>query len=582
MKKSTKTLLLILSAFGILCLIPCLFPQVQQLAVLFVEKIKNDDIHDSFWMKQMFAFAFCFIILILTIDGILFTKKGKEIFDNCISNLKNAFRILVDNKKYFFTIFFLYVFGYITIFRANFWNISIDDLARQIEGSREWMNWYRYISEIGSIFIHTSKQLIDIAPLTQIIATFFVSLASFYIIYIFNKKFNYFSCIAILPVGLFPYFLSNLSYRYDSPYMALAMLVSIIPFLFIDDNKSFIPLSVIGLFLMCISYQSASGIYIFMSMLCVFKMFTQENQTIKKLLKTTLICILCYGLTLLIFSKVFIPKPDTDVYADESLKLSCFIPNTINYFKCISTQLKGTAIFNFTIIVFILFIIYSVIKSSVNKVITFFTSILLIFFGTTFTFGSYLGLAKPIYSARAFMGIGVFVGCLSTFIISDINIKSKKQLILPKIITIILSYCTLAFSFAYGNAQADQKNYINFRTTLLLKDLSEVVETTDEKVELLFISDIGYSRTVQNFIDVYPVAKELIDIALKPNRSAEFILQSYNFCDLKSGSNIDFRKENLPVLIDNQFNIIQGENNKYLITFKNPNLKVIKTRNIED
>lgn len=582
MKKTTKIVLFILSLIGILCLIPCLFPKVQQAAVFFVEKLKNDDIHDSFWMKQMFAFAFCFIVLIITFDLIIFTKKGKDIFFNCIDNLKSIYNLVIENRKYFLTIFVLYIFGYLTIFRANFWNISIDDLPRQIEGSREWMNWYRYVSEIGSIFIHTSKQLIDIAPLTQLLATFLVSLSSFFIIYIFNKKFTYFSCFAVLPVGLFPYFLSNISYRYDSPYMALAMLVSIIPFLFIDDYKTFIPISVIGLFLMCTSYQSASGIYIFMSMLCVFKFFIFKEKSIISLLKTTAVCILCYGLTLYIFSKVFIPKPDTVIYADESLDLRCFIPNTINYLKYILNNFKGTTIFTFTILLFILFFVFSIIKSSANKIITTFVTILLVILGTTFTFGSYLGLAKPLYSARAFTGIGVFIGALSVITISEINLSSNKILILPKLITAILSYSLLAFSFAYGNAQADQKNYIDFRTTLLLKDLSEVVESTDDKIEFLFVSNIGYAKTVQNLIDVYPVAEELIDIALKPHRPAEFILESYNFCDLKAGSNNDFTNEDLPVLIENQYNKIQGKNNQYLITFKNPQLKVIKTRNIGD
>ncbi|MGI5057772.1 glucosyltransferase domain-containing protein [Treponema pectinovorum] len=581
MKKQNKIITLIFSSLIILALIPCLFPQIQHLAVLFVEKLKHDDIHDSFWMKQMFAFAACAIFTILVINAVLFTQKGRKIFEHNIASFKKIFALIKDNKKYLFTIFLLYLFGYITIFRANFWNKAIDDLARQIEGSRDWMNWYRYISEIGSIFLHTSKQLIDIAPLTQLIATFFIALASFFIIHIFNKRFTYFSCIASLPVGLFPYFLSNLSYRYDSPYMGLAVLVSIIPFLFIEDKTTFITTSVLCLFFMCTSYQSASGIYIFMSVLCVFKMWTQDKKPVQEILKTTLICVLCYGLTLFVFSKLFIPKPDYEVYADEAINISCLVPNAITYIKNLLAHLSGTPIFYFSMLVFVIFIVHSFINTNINCLFSSFLSILVLVIALPFTFGSYLALEKPLYSARAFIGIGVFIGCLCLILLDSESSKSKKILNLSKIATFCLSWCLIAFSFAYGNAQADQKDYIQFRTTLLLKDLSEVVADTDKDVELLFAGDIGHSRTVKNLIEVYPVAEELIDIGLTPHRPSEFILQSYNFCELKAGTNNDFRKADFPVLIDNQYNKIQGENNRYLITFKNPHFKVIRTRNIE-
>ncbi|MGI5096008.1 glucosyltransferase domain-containing protein [Treponema socranskii] len=581
MKKQKKIITLLFSGFIMLALIPCLFPQIQHLAVLFVEKLKHDDIHDSFWMKQMFAFSICGIFTILVINAVLFTQKGREIFEHNLQSFKIVFTLIKNNKKYLFTIFFLYLFGYITILRANFWNKAIDDLARQIEGSREWMNWYRYISEIGSIFLHTSKQLIDIAPLTQMIASFFVALASFFIIHIFNKRFTYFSCIASLPVGLFPYFLSNLSYRYDSPYMAFALLVSIIPFLFIEDKTTFITTSVLCLFFMCTSYQSASGIYIFMSMLCVFKMLTGNKKTLQEIVKTTVICVLCYGLTLFIFSKTFIPKPDYEVYADEAINIFCLVPNTITYIENLLSQLGGTPIFYFSMAVLILFIVHSYINTNINKFLSAFLCFILLIISIPFTFGSYLALEKPLYSARAFIGIGVFIGCISVILLDCTNSTSNKFLNLSKLVTFCFSWCLFAFSFAYGNAQADQKNYIQFRTTLLLKDLSEVIKDTDKDVELLFVSDIGHSRTVQNLIEVYPIAKELIDIGLTSHRSSEFVLQSYNFCELKAGTNNDFRRDDLPVLIDNQYNKIQGSGNQYLITFKNPNFKVIKTRNIE-
>ena len=234
-KRIKKLSILILSCLAVLCLLSALLPQVQDAAVSFVETHKNDDINDVFWKQQMFAFSFLGIIFLLILNISLFTHKGIETFHQIKNDLLKIKDLIIKNKKYLFILFSLYFLGYFSIIRANFWNFAIDDLPRQMEGSREWVNFYRYFAEIGSIFIHTSMNIFDIAPLTQFIALILVSFASFFAISIFsNNTFSIKTCIASLPIGLFPYFLSNYSYRYDSPYMALSLCISIVPFLFAD------------------------------------------------------------------------------------------------------------------------------------------------------------------------------------------------------------------------------------------------------------------------------------------------------------------------------------------------------------
>lgn len=47
------------------------------------------------------------------------------------------------------------------------------------------------------------------------------------------KKQNFWALLASVTLGLNPFFLQNMSYKFDSPFMALALISPIIPFLFL-------------------------------------------------------------------------------------------------------------------------------------------------------------------------------------------------------------------------------------------------------------------------------------------------------------------------------------------------------------
>lgn len=556
-------------------------PSIQEYAVSFVEKIKHDDINDTFWKKQMSAFSTMGITIFSIIFFINISKKCNLIYSEAITEFKNYLKEIWENKKYLFILFALYFFGYFTIIRADFWNIAIDDLPRQMTGCREWVNFYRYISEIGSIFIHTSMNVFDIAPLTQFIAIAFLSLASLTVIKIFNKKITFLSCIASLPIGLYPYILSNISYRYDSPYMAFALLVEIIPFYFVGKRNAFIVLSVICNFLMCFSYQAASGIYIFMSVLVFLNIYLSEKNNAKKLLHYTITCILCYSVTLIFFSIIFISRNKNGAYVDNSFNPLMIATNIKSYLLTIFYDLKNTSTLLFSLLVIISFIITGMKITQQSKTNSFILIILSLLVSIPLSFGAYIGLSIPEFTPRAIMGLGVLLGCLSVFSLKVFEHSSAKNYY-TKFSCVLLSYCVIAYSFAYGNAQAQQKRYINFRTTLLLNDLSKIVKNSDETIEILFKNEIDYCPEVKNLAKSYPLTKRSIDAGLCDGRSSLNILKSYGFCDFNGSKNHDFRNDDLPILLESDYHIIYGKDNYYLIEYKTPNHKVVKTRSFYD
>ena len=577
MSKKTNVFILVLSSLLFLLLLPTQFSFVQTAAVKFVERMKNDDINDPFWMKQMSAFGIMGMLSIIVFAIVYFTQKGRKIFFDTIRNLGKIGIIIKENRKYLFTLLALYLLGYFTIIRSNFYNIAIDDLAREITGSREWMNFYRYISEIGSIFLHTSKRLMDIAPLTQFIALFFVALASFFAIYIFNKgKFSFFACIASLPLGLFPYWLSNFSYRYDSPYMGLSFVVCFIPFLFFESGAIFVITSVLSLLVMCFSYQASSGIYVILSILCVIYKWLLEGETFKNVLKKTAVCILCYGLTLFCFMKIFaVPSPD--IYINESISLASIVPNVVGYITTFLADFHKTPLLVFSILVAVLAFVGLIKNSRQNKVLTAFVLLALFALAVPLSFGAYIALEKPSHNPRGMYGIGVLMGLLALVLYSQVNATAKVHKVVSMICLFCYSYCTLVFSFAYGNAQAEQKDYIKFRATILLQNLSGVVEDSEEPAEFLFVNDIGYPNVVKSMIEVYPVMAKLVDPGLSLSAGSQLVLESMNFFEIESNRDMDY-DTSFPVVFENCYHKIQKKDNKYVITYKEPRLKVFRNQ----
>ena len=168
-------------------------------------------------------------------------KRFKDIFKKFYEYIKKKIEYMkLENSKlmksvylkYFLIFSAIYLIAFIPLFRANF--NYIDDLGRKFSGYRSF-GFNRDGSDFLSIFVHGSRYLTDISPFTQIIAIAIISLASTIVIKLIARpeikdKINIWYIFATIPIGLSPYYLENFSYKFDSPYMALSVLFSIIPF----------------------------------------------------------------------------------------------------------------------------------------------------------------------------------------------------------------------------------------------------------------------------------------------------------------------------------------------------------------
>lgn len=112
--------------------------------------------------------------------------------------------------------------------------------------------------------------------------------------YPFHKKLSLLDLAAALLVGFNPWFLQNLSFRFNCSYMTLSLLFSVISFLFSNKNKVlFLAVSILSIFLMYNTYQASSGIYVVMVLALSLKQLL-DNQSFGDVFKKSLVAMISY------------------------------------------------------------------------------------------------------------------------------------------------------------------------------------------------------------------------------------------------------------------------------------------------
>ena len=171
----------------------------------------------------------------------------------------------------------IYTIGILAIIRADFY--YIDDIGRTFWGYRRFQYFSRYVAEFGSILVHGDYHLTDISPIPQILAAGVMAISGVVLLHVITGKerFSWIEYIAMVPLCLSPYFLECMSYKFDAPYMAISVLVSVAPVLFYKNGTAKYLLSVVlGTLIMCMSYQASSGIFPMLIVLLALKKWSQR------------------------------------------------------------------------------------------------------------------------------------------------------------------------------------------------------------------------------------------------------------------------------------------------------------------
>lgn len=452
----------------------------------------------------------------------------------------------------------------------------IDDVLRVNFGGRYFTTFGRYISEYLSVLIHGDTYLTDISPLPQILAGCIVAAASAIVLHVLTgkKEFTFWEYAAVLPLALSPYFLQCLSYKYDSPYMALSILGSVAPLLLRNkDVKAYAAAIVVGMLVMCTTYQAASGIFPLMVMVLCLKKWN-EKEDFKEILKFAAISAGAYLVGLLIF-RFGIYQPSDSYAGAETGEMGLLLTmarNLIQYYSMVVFDFKAS--WNVLVILLgISFLAVSVITSKRNKLATFGITCLILVLMLLLCFGAFAFIESTLFEPRAMYGFGAMLAIMAVFVVSSGALKATR------LVCFALSWVFISFAFTYGNALEEQKEYTDFRITSVIEDLKDWEGFTAENNYRMRISGAaGYAPTNDKIYKENNILVRLVLPTFIDSRVSMFsgldLIYFYGLNNVSIDIVYDVQKENLELLTDNIYHTIWVGGDYIWVELKNYNQNV--------
>lgn len=444
-------------------------------------------------------------------------------------------------------------------------------MARVAEGYIGWGNFSRFTSNGLTALLHLDGYITDISPLTQCIAAFILSVSGVILLYVVyeRKSYSVWELIALIPMGLNPYFLECFSYKFDSPFMALSVLAAVAPLLFRKSTPWKYILSIaIGTVLMCTTYQAASGIFPMVVVLLSLRMWLKKDAP-KDVFRFILNSVIGYGIGLLFFKSVIMLNVPTDNYVSNALPamtelLPAIIANYKKYFGLILSDYE--TLWKWILLMLMLAFAFSGLKTAMRrKAPAFALTILAGCIMLLLCFGLYPALANPLFEPRAMYGFGVFITLLC--------ICTAEQLhgTLLKIPAVMLAFVFFVFSFTYGNALFVQKTYTDFRITQVVSDLNDMDEfLSDEPVTVQIAGTIGYSPVVEQMVADCNVLGRLVPVTFQeywwPWGTKSFY--GYYGLNAKEDRSVDLKTLNLALVKDGMYHSIYSDAHSVLVELK--------------
>lgn len=383
-----------------------------------------------------------------------------------------------------------------------------DDSYRAAGGYYNWGGDFRPFADWLYYMIGIGRNFTDLTPLPQIFALGFVY--SIYFLYLKNfahDKMTLTNLLAFIPIVWSPFLLSNLYFRYDSIFMLLAVLLSVLA-IFEVNHKKYIR-AILLLFVALGFYQPAIVAYVCTALFAIYNIRQENKRDIFKLWfkQSTFYFGVFISALLLYYFLVMKFTTDYNFYSatHSQMAIENFIPNIIQTIREINVIFHGDtgsvylAIFSYLIILNLIFLI---------KKVSYFG--LLIFIITHLTFilsaaGVNLLLDVPKLEYRTFIFYGFYISYLlfsASLIIVENNYKKYLYIAL-----FFVSFYFYSIALNVSNAQKSKKDFEGSLMINLVQDLYEIDSCND--CYYVFLGEYN-PYIVHRLIDKYPVIMKIV------------------------------------------------------------------------
>lgn len=384
-----------------------------------------------------------------------------------------------------------------------------------------------------------------------------------------NKVVN---SIAFTIFILNPFFISNLSFKYDGAFMLLSVAFSLVPFSF-KSTKYFILSSVVCLVISLGMYQASINAYIGIASIIAFVDCFKHNGYRKAIIRLSASA-LCVLVSYIAYSLLIIKNIQLNANFDsytQTIELSMdgfynLINNINAALEKIKLALNSGIIFPVSLFV-ITSILAGIFYSFKHKSVWIIVFLILSMIGCFFSsFGISVFGRHPIFVARIFIGFGAFIMLMP--LICSYMISNKVNYILSSFMIIPL----LCIFFASINASREEFRYQN---NISLQILGEINHSFANDYEYIAIKGYSQHSSIARINSkVFPIVSEIIPpIFTDGYAGGAFTLMRNGFKSIStadpSSSNVAFTKANKDNLIsDNNIYSIHAVDRIILINFK--------------
>ncbi|KYQ84573.1 hypothetical protein AWW72_07950 [Acinetobacter sp. NRRL B-65365] len=449
-----------------------------------------------------------------------------------------------------------------------------DDNYRAAGGYYNWGGDFRPFADWLYYFLGLGRRFTDLTPLPQIFSLFFLYFTYYLYIKRFNSgELNIPTLLVFIPIVWSPFLLSNLYFRYDSIFMLLAILLSVVA-VFCVDNRKYIR-AIMLVFVTCGLYQPAIVAYVCTALFLVYGIKESENKIdIFKMwfLKSLtyffifLIGVLIYYFTIMKFTT------DYNWYSTTHSQMSMynFFKNIVQVVKDVSVVFESDTGFLFLFIFFYLLVINFF---YLKKKFSYFSLVVFILIHLGFVVsaaGVNVLLDVPRFEYRTFIFFGFYISylLLSFFKIMSVD-KYRKY---SYAILFFVGFYFLSIALNVSNAQK-YKN--KFDDAIIMDIVSVLYENNFSENQTVVFYGESIPYTVQQLIYKYPIIGGIATNAsyytYKIQNYFPYQLKYIKFrleSDKNEYINYVKKKNDLIVIKDTQFYTIYNSSKDVVIEFK--------------
>lgn len=289
-----------------------------------------------------------------------------------------------------------------------------------------------------------------------------------------------------------------MSYKFDSPFMSIALISPIIPFLFLKKKVTFFIVSILCILITLNTYQAGNSVYIILSMYIIFLMIIKNND-IKNIYKYFLICACAYICSLFLYKILFVT---TDM--EITFNIIKNIEKCLFIYK--EVILKTTFGYLLPILIFI-FILSSCHISRISNFQTIVFNLIFITLSVLLSQGSYLILKIFPLSPRVFNSIGILIGIISIF---GLKINNKILLFIAKFTIIFSAYFLIIQSSSCANALNNNRNFLSNKIIMAMSDLNKMTKHGDTFKVHIICKTITKNSPVLNSTKSFPIINHIV------------------------------------------------------------------------